>query len=158
MITMRGLSRAIVDAVSSDTTFLALTNSLVGSTFEYYVNVDLTELTDGVALPYFSIVTFTDQDDIEIKKFFKTQILLGIERQKPVRVNNITEEPSLDILEQLSRKALDVIKSEIRTFGVQGDTNIRISFVNFYVPKPDGEVDLQMQIDLEFNQDKFLAC
>ena len=109
-------------------------------------------------LPYFGIVTFNDKDDREVEKKFQVQFLIGIERETPTLLNGVTEEPTLDKLEQLSRKAYEVITSEMRIFGIEGDNNVRVSFVNMYVPAPSGEDDLQMQIDIEIEQDKYLSC
>jgi hypothetical protein len=156
MITMRGLSRQLAEVLDSDATFKALSTTLIGQEFNYFVNVDLS--TVEVPIPYFGIVTFNDRDEKEVKKSFQTQLLLGIGRPSPVKINNITEEPSLDILEQLSRAALVAIETERRNFGIQGDKNIKIAYINMYVPSPDGEDDLQMQIDIEFEQEKFLSC
>lgn len=158
MIAMRGISRFIAETLDANAEFIALSNSLVSEVFTYYVNVDLATISDGVDLPYFSVVTFDDQDDREVRKYFKTQILMGISRTAPNTSGGIIEEPSLDILETLSRKAVELVEKEMRIFGIQGENNIRISFVNYYVPKPDGEDDLQMIIDIEFDQDKYLAC
>jgi len=158
MITMRGISRFIAETLDSNAEFIALSNSQIGESFKYFVNVDLANLQGGVPLPYFGIVTFDDQDAREVRKYFKTQLLIGIDRTLPITVGGITEEASLEILETLSRKAVELFTKEMRTFGVQGDNNIRISFVNFYVPNPDGEDDLQMQVDIEFDQDKYLTC
>jgi hypothetical protein len=158
MITMRGISRFIAETLDGNAEFIALSNTQLGEPFKYFVNVDLANLSGGVPLPYFGIVTFDDQDAREVRKYFKTQFLIGIARTAPTTVGGITEEASLEILETLSRKAVELVTKEMRTFGVQGDSNIRISFVNFYVPNPDGEDDLQMQVDLEFDQDKYLTC
>jgi len=156
MITMRGISRFIAETLANDAEFIALSNTLISDEFHYFVNVDLA--TVQVPLPYFGIVTFEDKDDKEVKKAFQSQLLIGISRETPETVNRITEEPTLDNLEQLSRKAMEVISNEIRTFGIQGDQNIKISYINMYVPNPDGEDDLQMQIDIELEQEKFLSC
>lgn len=157
-ITMRGISRFIAETLDGSAEFIALCTTEIGEPFNYFVNVDLANLQGGVPIPYFGIVTFDDQDSREVRKFFKTQLLIGIERTAPTTVGGVTEEASLDILETLSRKAVELFTQEMRTFGVQGEKNIRISFVNFYVPNPDGESDLQMQVDIEFDQDKYLTC
>jgi len=156
MITMRGISRFFAETLNTNAEFIALSTTLISGEFSYFVNVDLAEVE--VPINYFGIVTFEDTDDREVSKIFKTQFLIGIERQKPVDVGGITEEPTLDKLEELSRKAVEVIASDMRTFGIQGDSNIKISYVNMYVPTPDGETDLQLQIDIELEQEKFLAC
>lgn len=158
IITMRGISRFIAETLDTNAEFIALSTTEIGEPFNYFVNVDLSNLQGGVPIPYFGIVTFDDQDDREVRKFFKTQLLIGIERTKPVTTSGITEEASLEILETLSRKAVELVEKEMRIFGVQGEKNIRVSFVNFYVPNPDGEDDLQMQVDIEFDQDKYLTC
>lgn len=158
MITMRGISRFIAESLDGSSEFIDLSNTLIGEPFNYFVNVDLSTLEGGVPIPYFGVVTFSDQDDREVRKFFKIQILIGIGRTEPVTVGSITEEPSLGILETLSMRAVELFTKDMRTFGVQGDSNLRLSFVNYYVPNPDGEDDLQMQIDIEFDQDKYLAC
>ena len=157
MITMRGTSRLFAETLNSNLDFIALSNSLISSTFNYYVNVDLANLAGGVALPYFSIVTFNDKDDKEVSKSFQTQFLIGIAREDFTTTSNITEEPTLAKLEALARKAIDVISKEIRDFGIEGDTNIKVAYVNMYVPNPDGEDDLQMQVDIELEQEKFLC-
>jgi len=156
MITMRGISRFFAETLNESAEFKALSNSLISDEFDYFVNVDLA--TVEVPLPYFGIVTFNDKDDKEVEKKFQTQFLIGIEREKPIDVDGITEEPTLDKLEELTRKAYEVIAKEMRTFGIQGDSNIKISYVNMYVPNPDGESDLQMQVDIELEQEKFLSC
>jgi len=46
----------------------------------------------------------------------------------------------------------------MRIFGIQGSKNVRVSYVNMYVPATDGEDDLQMQIDIEIEQDMYLSC
>jgi len=156
MITMRGISRFFAETLNQDAEFIALSTSLISAEFDYFVNVDLA--TVEVPVPYFGIVTFNDKDEKEVEKKFQTQFLIGIDREKPALLNGIMEEPTLDKLEQLSKKALEVIANEIRTFGIQGDQNVRISHVNMYVPNPDGEDDLQMQVDIEIEQDKYLSC
>lgn len=156
MITMRGISRFFAETLNENAEFIALSNSLISDEFDYFVNVDLA--TVEVPLPYFGIVTFNDKDNKEVEKNFQTQFLIGIEREKPALLNGIMEEPTLDKLEQLSRKAYEIIVKEMRTFGIQGDKNVYISYVNMYVPNPDGEDDLQMQIDIEIEQDKYLSC
>jgi len=156
MITMRGISNFIAESLNTNAEYIALSNSLMSETFNYFVNVDLA--TVDVVVPYFGIVTFEDKDDKEVKKAFQTQLLIGINRLDPVTTNKITEEPTLDSLEQLGMKALEVISKDLRIFGIQGDTNIKISYINMYVPNPDGEDDLQMQIDIELEQEKFLSC
>lgn len=158
MITMRGISRFIAESLDGNSEFIMLSNSQLGAPFNYFVNVDLANLPYQIPLPYFGIVTFDDHDTREVRKYFKTQLLIGIDRTAPITNGGITEEPSLEILEVLSRKAVELFTKDMRTFGVQGDNNIRLSFVNFYVPNPDGEDDLQMQVDIEFDQDKYLTC
>lgn len=152
---MIGISRFVAETLNTNAEFIALSTSLIGGTFDYFINVDLAQVE--VPLPYFAIVTFNDKDDRQVEKKFETQLLIGIEREAPVKVNDITEEPTLDKLEQLSRKAYEIIANEMR-LGIQGDQNVRISYVNMYVPAPDGENDLQMQIDIEIEQDKYLSC
>lgn len=156
MITMRSISRFIAETLNSDIEFKDLSNLLMSAEFNYFVNVDLA--TVEVPVPYFGIVTFEDKDDKEVEKKFQTQLLIGINRDAPILSDNITEEPSLDKLEQLSRKAIEVISKEMRTFGINGDKNIKVSYLNMYVPTPDGEQDLQLQVDIELEQDKFLSC
>lgn len=155
-MTMRGISRFIAETLNTNAEFIALATANTGYPFTYYVNVDVTQVE--VELPYFGIVTFQDQDEVETRHSFKTQLLLGIEREKPANIKGITEEATLDKLEILSRKAIELIRKEIRAFGIQGETNIKVAYVSFYVPTPDGELDLQMQVDIEFEQDKFLSC
>lgn len=155
-VTMRGISRFFAETLNTNAEFIALSQSLISDEFNYFVNVDLA--TVEVPLPYFGIVTFNDKDDREVDKKFQTQFLIGISREKPVLVDGVIEEPTLDKLEQLSRKAYEVIANEMRTFGIQGSKNVRISYVNMYVPTPDGETDLQLQIDIELEQDKYLSC
>jgi len=155
-ITMRGISRFFAETLNENAEFKALSNSLISNEFDYFVNVDLA--TVEVPLPYFGIVTFNDKDDKEVEKVFQTQFLIGIDREKPTLINGVMEEPTLDKLETLSRKAFEIIAKEMRTFGIQGDTNIKIAYVNMYVPNPDGEDDLQMQVDVELEQEKFLSC
>jgi len=153
-ITMRGISRFFAETLNENAEFKALSNSLISNEFDYFVNVDLA--TVEVPLPYFGIVTFNDKDDKEVEKVFQTQFLIGIDREKPTLINGVMEEPTLDKLETLSRKAFEIIAKEMRTFGIQGDTNIKIAYVNMYVPNPDGEDDLQMQVDIELESEKFL--
>ena len=153
-MTMRGISRFFAETLNTDAEFIALSTSLMGETFNYFVNVDLSETE--VPVPYFGIVTFNDKDDKEVEKLFQTQFLIGINRTKPVDVDGITEEPSLDKLEQLTRKAYEVVTKTMRQSGIEGETNVHISYVNMYVPEPDGETDLQMQVDIELEQYKFI--
>lgn len=155
-MTMRGISRTFAEVLEDSTEFKALTNSLTSEEFNYYINVDLSSLKE-VLLPYFAIVTFNDEDDKEVKKAFKTQFLIGVARDKPATVGKITEEPTLDKLETLTREAVAIISKQLRDFGMNGDSNVRISYVNMYVPAPDGEDDLQMQVDIEIEQDKLLC-
>jgi len=156
-VTMRGISRFFAETLNENAEFIALSQSLISDEFNYFVNVDLA--TVEVPLPYFGIVTFNDKDDREVEKKFQTQFLIGISREKPDFVDGeITEEPTLDNLEQLSRKAYEVITNEMRIFGIQGSKNVRVSYVNMYVPATDGEDDLQMQIDIEIEQDMYLSC
>lgn len=156
MITLRGITRFCVETLNTNAEFITLCNSLLSTTFTYYVNIDhrVTEAT----LPYFSAVTYNDEDDKEVSKSFKTIFLIGIERQKPVTVNDITEEPTLATLETIARKAIELIAKDMRIFGVEGDKNIKFDYINYYVPNPEGENDLQMQIDIGFEQEKFLGC
>lgn len=156
MITMRGISSFFATALNTNTEFIDLCTSLIGAEFSYFINVDLAQVE--VPLPYFSIVTFADKDDKEVRKTFETMFLIGIAREAPVETGGITEEPTLDKLEQLTRKAIEVIAKEMRAFGIQGDKNIKVSYLSMYVPNPDGENDLQMQVDIELEQEKFLSC
>jgi hypothetical protein len=155
-VTMRGISRFFAETLNENAEFIALSDSLISDEFNYFMNVDLA--TVEVPLPYFGIVTFNDKDDREVEKKFQTQFLIGIEREKPDLLNGVMEEPTLDKLEQLSRKAYEIITNEMRFFGIQGDKNVRVSYVNMYVPNPDGDDDLQMQIDIEIEQDKYISC
>lgn len=155
-ITMRGVSRHVAELLENEASFLALSSSTIVENFTYYVNIDITQVE--LELPYFGIVTFQDTDDVEVKKSFKTQFLIGIRREAPIQIGAISEEPTLEKLEILSRKAVELIRKDIRAFGIQGDKNIKIAYVSYYVPEPDGEIDLQMQVDIEFEQDKFLSC
>lgn len=147
MITMRGISIAIASEVKTSSDFTG---------FEFFVNVDLSKTE--VSLPYFAVATFTDSDDRQVRKSFKTQILMGIASLPPITTAGITEDPSLDILETLGRKAVELIETMLRDFGVQGDKNIHIAYLGMYIPEPAGEDDLQIQIDIEFEQEKFLTC
>ena len=70
MITMRGISRESAEALNTDVEFIALCQSEISAEFNYYVNVDLATVNE-VPLPYFSIVTYNDEDDKEIKKAFR---------------------------------------------------------------------------------------
>ena len=152
-MTMRGISRFFAETLNTDDEFITLSTSLIGEPFTYFVNVDLSKVE--VPNNFFGIVTFNDKDDKEVEKLFQTQFLIGINRDKPVDIGGITEEPTLDKLEQLTRKAYEVVAKAMRTFGIEGETNIQISYVNMYVPEPDGEDDLQMQVDIELEQIKF---
>ena len=91
------------------------------------------------------------------QKAFKVQFLIGIAREAVTTVNGISEEPTLDKLEQLTIKAVEVIAKELRDFGISNEKNIKIAYINMYVPTPDGEDDLQMQVDIELEQEKFLC-
>ena len=152
-VTMRGISRFFAETLNTNAEFIALSQSLISTEFNYFVNVDL--VTVEVPLPYFGIVTFNDKDDKEVEKKFQTQFLIGIGREDPVLIDGAMEEPTLDKLEQLTRKAYEVIVKEMR-FGIEGDNNVKISYVNMYVPAPDGENDLQLQVDIEIEQDKYI--
>ena len=157
MITMRGISRFIAETLNESQEFIDLTDSLIFSEFNYYVNVDIYRLEE-VFLPYASVVTFNDKDDKEVEKNFETVMLVGIPRQDFQETNGVFEEPTLDNLEVLSRKAVEVVEKELRTFGINGDKNIRISYINYFCPNPEGEDGLQMEISIKFEQDKYLGC
>jgi len=154
MITMRGLSMFFAETLNTNVEFTNLCNSLLGVKFNFFVNVDMASVE--VPIPYFGIVTFEDKDDKEVEKKFQSMFLIGINRQDAINTSGITEEPTLDNLETLSRKAIEIINKEMGAFGVQGDKNIRMNYVNMFVPSPDGEDDLQMQVDIESEQYKFL--
>jgi hypothetical protein len=156
MIKMIDISDFIATTLDENIEFQSLCTSLTTKTFDYFVNVDLHEVE--VPIPYFGIVTFENNDDKEVKKGFKTQLLLGIDRESPIKTGNITKEPTAEKLEEISLKAIEIVSKEMRTYGINGDTNIMIDYINYYVPNPEGEDDLQMQIDIQFTQDKFLSC
>lgn len=154
MIKMIDISSFIVDTLNSSTEFKDLCIEKIDKEFDYFINVDLSRVE--VPLPYFAVVTFENQDDIMVKKEYRVQILLGIERQVFVKTNNVTEEPTARTIEELSLKAIELIKKEMRTYGINQEKNIDINYINCFVPNPDGESDLQMQIDMIFYQEKFV--
>jgi len=155
-VTMRGISRQFAELLNTNAEFIALSQSLISDEFNYFVNVDIETLAE-VPMPYFSIVTFNDKDEKEIKKSFQLLFLIGIEREAPALLNGVTEEPTLNKLETLTRKAFEIMAKEMRDFGIQGDKNVKISYVNMYVPNPEGDDDLQMQVDIEIEQDKYIS-
>ena len=156
-MTMRGITRSIAETLNGSQEFKDLSVSLAGNEFNYMLNIDTYAVVE-VPLPYFIIRTTNKLDDKEIEKSYETQFLIGIERQDFIEVNGITEEPTLSNLEELSDKAYEIVEEEIRVFGIQGDKNIKVSYVNMNVIDPTGENDLQIQVDIKLEQDKFLSC
>jgi len=156
MITMTGISRFFAETLNENAEFIALSNSLLGEAFTYYINVDVNTVETEDS--FFGIVTFNDKDDKEVEKKFQSMFLINIQRDDTVEDSGIVEEATLDKLEQLTRKALEVIAYDIRAFGIQGEKNVKVSYINMYVPAPDGEDNLQMQVDIDIEQDKYLSC
>ena len=156
MIKMIDISRFIATTLDESIEFKTLCNTKIGTTFNYFVNVDLARVE--VPVPYFGIVTFQNEDDRSVKKGFKTQILLGIDRSEPEQIGNITEEESAANIEELSNKAMEIVFKEMRTYGINSNMNIELNYINYYVPNPEGESDLQMQIDIELIENKYLKC
>ena len=153
---MIDISRFVATTLDESTIFQDFTEDLINEKLDYFINVDIYEME--VPVPYFAIATFEDTDDKSIEKSFKTQILLGIGRTKPVKTGNITEETSIEKTELIAKKAIEIVSKEMRTYGISGETNIEITYINFFIPKPEGEEDLQVQIDIKFEQQKYLKC
>lgn len=153
---MIDISRFIAKTLDESVEFNDLCTSLIGENFDYFVNVDLARVV--VPVPYFGIVTFENRDEKESQYTSKTILLLGISRDDIVKTGNISEEPTAGKIEEISLKAMDIVDKEMRTYGIDGDTNIEVDYINYYVPNPDGEDDLQMQIDIQYKQTKFLVC
>lgn len=156
MIKMIDISRFFATTLDESLEFKTLCEEKIGEHFNYFVNVDLARVQ--VPIPYFGIVTFENKDDRSVQKSFETQILLGISRSEPITVGNITEEESASVLEEISLKAINIILKEMRTYGINSDMNIELNYINYFVPNPEGEEDLQMQIDIQLMQDKYLKC
>jgi len=155
-MTMHGISDLLSKTLSTNTDFIQFCTDRIGKEFEYFINADCS--TIYVPLPYFSIVTYDSLDDKGVSRLFKTQWLIGIAREDPTREGNITKELPLTHIEDIAIKAIEVITKELRTFGVEGDKNIHISYVNMSIPYPDGEDGLQLQVDIEFEKEKLLSC
>lgn len=153
---MIDISRFIARTLDENAEFKDLCTSLIGENFDYFVNVDLARVI--VPVPYFGVVTFENRDEKESEYTLKTILLLGICRDDIVKTGNISEEPTAGKIEEISLKAMDIVDKEMRTYGIDGDTNIEVDYINYYVPNPDGEDDLQMQIDIQYKQTKFLVC
>lgn len=156
MINMIDISRFIATTLDESTVFKDFTQAQINKNLDYYINVDIFE--NQVLVPFLSIVTFEDTDDKAIKKSFKTQLLLSIKRSEPSKIGNIIQEDTIEKLELIAKKALEVLAKELRNYGIVGETNIEITMINYFVPQPEGEEDLQIQIDIEFEQEKFLKC
>ena len=94
---------------------------------------------------------------VDEKDSFDVQFLVGIERYTNSKDEAVTEEISSEKLELVILKAIEVFMNEIKVFGVNGETNIQLVHKNFYLAPPDGEIDIQMQVDLVFEQERFLC-
>jgi len=153
---MIDISRFIATTLDESLVFQDFTQEQINDNLDYYINVDVFE--NIVPLPYLSIVTFEDTDDKAVKKTFKTQLLLSAQRNEPITIGNITQEDTAEKIELIARKAIEVLSKDLRNYGILGETNIEIVMINYFIPKPEGEEDLQIQIDIEFEQEKFLKC
>lgn len=159
MITMHSIAKMIAETLDSSIEYKDFCTATIDNNFTYYLNID-PETLEQVPMPYFGVITYNDRDSKENYKGFQTQFLIGIQKdEKPdVSATTIIVDNTLEKLEKVTDKALELVAKEIRTFGINGDTNIRIAFTNKYIPKADGHEDLQMQVDIELEQDKYLTC
>ena len=159
MITMSGIAKTIASALDSSVEFQDFCTTTIDNNFIYYVNVDPETLVD-VPLPYFGINVYNDRDAKEHYKGFQAQLLVGLEKTlvPNTSATTIIIDDTFEKLEKVADKALELLATEIRTFGIDGEMNIQIAFINKYVPKADGEEDLQMQVDIELEQDKYMSC
>jgi len=149
------LGKFIANTLNDSDDYKSYCSDTIGATFDYYLNVDLNRVE--IMLPYFSIVAYNNTQTADENITFDVQFLVGIERYTNSKDEAITEEVSSEKLELVILKAIDIIMNEIRTTGVNGETNIQLMHKNFYLVPPDGEIDIQMQVDLVFEQERFLC-
>jgi len=152
---MYNLSLAIAEILDGSAEFRTLCTDTIGKEFNYYVHIDMANV-DSVDLPYFSLVTYTNKQENGARDELTTQLLLGIERSTPFKTGRIEKEETQQKIEVIATKALEVMKKDMLAFGLDGNKDMLIDYVNMYAPPPNGENDIQLQIDIVFSKTKCL--
>ncbi|MBL0721005.1 MAG: hypothetical protein JJV88_00295 [Sulfurovum sp.] len=158
-MTMNQITKSFANILNESDEFSDFCTEVIDNNFIYYLNIDPVTLNE-IPLPYFSITTYNEKDEPGSHKGFQIQFLVGIMKEDvpDTTAGTIIVDNTLEKLENVVSKAIEIITNEIRVFGIDGDKSANIAFINKYVPKADGEEDLQMQIDIGLEQDKFLSC
>lgn len=153
---MSDITRFFAETMDTNAEFKALALSLTGvEDFKFYLNIDTinTELEHDNCC---AIITYEDSDEREVEKSFKSTLLFSILRHENTESGNIIEEPTSRNLELIIQKGLEIIAKEMRIYGIAGETNVLFDYINIESLNPEGEDDLQMQVDIKIKQEKYI--
>lgn len=153
--TMYQVSMGLAQILDSNAEFKTLCTDTLGAEFTYYVHVDLTSV-DDLVMPYFSFVTYTDTNRAGEYGEVLVQMLAGVTRSDTVATGAIVTEDTQHLLEVVTKKAIEIIEQEMNIFGINGENGFIKEYLNIYAPPPDGEEDIQLQIDMILNTKKCL--
>ena len=152
---MYDISLAFAKLLDESAEFKQYCTDTIGEEFRYYVHVDMSRI-DDIELPYFSFVTYTDTNRAGEYGEVLIQMLSGINREDVVREGNFISENSQQLLEQVTKKAMDLIVRDMSQFGINGEQGFIKEYLNIFASPPMGEDDIQLQIDMILNTKKCL--
>ena len=153
--TMYEISMNFAKILNESAEFKQYCIETMGQEFTYYVHIDMARI-DDIELPYFSFVTYTDTNRAGEYGEVLIQMLSGIERSDVVITDKLISEDSQQLLEQVTKKAIELIVKEMTVFGINGEKGFIKEYLNIFASPPMGEDDIQLQIDMILNTKKCL--
>lgn len=154
--TMYDVSLAFAKTLNDSIAFKQFCVDTIGDEFTHYVHIDMANV-DELEMPYFSFVTYTDTNRSGEYGEVLVQILSGMNRSSNTEdVSGIHTENTQQLLEKVTRYAIELIIKEMMTFGINGEKGFIKEYLNMYASPPNGEEDIQLQIDMILNTNKCL--
>lgn len=145
-----------LDQTLKQEAFRELCVDLIGTELHHYVQID-TQQVNALKEHYLYISNFESFTDHENggDELFKSFLDFVIPINPPVEENGTTKQMEKEILEQIAKTALSVIKEELRVYGIengQGQTlrNLRVLNHTINIPETHGAKDKKLVMPITF--------
>lgn len=155
-ITLTDIQDFIVRQVAKSAEFDTLSNTLLGTSMDFYRGSDLRGALEQT--PYFMSFKFNSQDVEDQNSNWIVQYIIAIDgtADAVVDADNITLYEDSDKVERLAVKALDIIREGLSAGDLGGICTIRIVDVNILITEIGEADDVQAIVTLRLENYKVL--
>ena len=152
MFALSDIQKFIADTLKNDISFNDEAYASLGLDFGYYI--DANSLDGVVELPCITVFGIETTDELRNNETLYTiqYNLTAICSMKPIIQDSISIYPTKGILEKLAIKSIELISQELRVYGINGKSNLKISAKNLFLTDIGEADDVQAIVTLQISE------